>query len=55
MRKDGLLNLLEQTKIRAEQTENPVPNEITRLEIIDTLLEYIGDPQVRAKVDSIPC
>lgn len=55
MRKDGLLNLLEQTKIRAEQTENPVPAEITRLEIIDTLLEYINDPQVRAKVDSIPC
>lgn len=55
MRKDGLLNLLEQTKIRAEQTESPVPAEITRLEIINTLLDYINDPHVRAKVDSIPC
>lgn len=52
MKKAGLLSLLEQ--MRAEQEgETSAEPEIVMMTLIDVLLDYINDPQIRAAVDEI--
>lgn len=54
MKIDELLAKLEQIRMKAEEDENWLDVEITVSSIIITLLEYINNPKVEAKVDEIP-
>lgn len=47
------INLLEGIRIRAEDAE-VVGDGITALEVIDLLLDYINNKQLRDKVEEIP-
>lgn len=51
MKKTSLLALLAQLKIKADDEEI---NDINRLKIVDLLLDYINDPQIREAVEEIP-
>jgi len=51
MKKSGLLASLAQLKVKAEDEEI---NDINRLKILDLLLDYINDPQIRVAVEEIP-
>lgn len=51
MKKSGLIALLAQLKVKAEDEEI---NDINRLKIVDLLLDYINDPQIREAVEEIP-
>lgn len=51
MKKAGLIALLGQLKIKADEEEI---NDINRIKIVDLLLDYINDPQIRAAVEEIP-
>lgn len=50
MKKTGLISLLVQLKNRNEEELKP----LTALEIIELLVTYINDPQIKAAVDDIP-
>ncbi len=50
LNKASVLARLEQLRLTAE--ENPI-QPVYLLAVIDTLLEYNGDPDIRAKVDAI--
>lgn len=55
MTKTGLLARLEQTRIGAEEHPcDPERSAITAKEVLDLLIEYINDPQVRGAVEKIP-
>lgn len=47
----GVFNLLDQIKVRAEDTP---PEGVIALEVIDVLLDFIGNQKLREKVDEIP-
>lgn len=51
MKKSGLIALLGQMKIKADEE---AINEINRIKILDLLLDYINDPQIRKAVEEIP-
>lgn len=51
MKKQSLLNLIEQVKTDAELKEIDGG---TRLKLLDLLLDYINDPDVRKAVDEVP-
>lgn len=52
MKKSGLLSLLAQMKAVAEDEEI---KDIRKLQIMDHLLDYINDPEIREAVEAIPC
>lgn len=52
MKKSGLLSVLSQMKDKAEDEEL---NDIRKMQIIDHLLDYIGDTEIRTAVEDIPC
>lgn len=47
----GVFNLLDQIKARAEDAP---PEGVIALEVIDVLLDFIGNQKLREKVDEIP-
>ena len=51
MKKHGLLARLEQLRLEAEDKEL---EEITKVTLLDLLLDYINDPQIREAVEKIP-
>lgn len=51
MKKTDLLVALKNQKIVADDNEL---NEITKLKVLDLLLDYINDPHIREAVDEIP-
>lgn len=51
MKKIGLLALLDQLKVQAENKEITV---MTMMELVKLLVEYINDPQIKERVDVIP-
>lgn len=50
LKKTSVLARLEQLRLTVE--ENPI-QPVYLLAVIDTLLEYNGDPEIRAKVEEI--
>lgn len=52
MKKDGLLSLLGQLKAESEQKPGE-ELETMPLRLLDLLLDYVNDPQIRAAVDEI--
>lgn len=55
MKKLGLLNLLENMKARNEMLPAEHDDvEMTPMEIVKHLLDYINDPDIRKAVDEIP-
>jgi len=50
MRKIGLLNLLNQIAARAEEEEI---DDLRSMEVLDVILDYINDPEIRDAVDEI--
>lgn len=51
MKKSGLLARLEQLRLEAE---DKALEEITKLTVLDLVLDYINDPQIREAVERIP-
>lgn len=51
MKKSGLLVELERIKLMAADENN---SQLIGIAIIEALLEYGNDPQIRAAVDAIP-
>lgn len=51
MKKQSLLNLIEQVKNDAELKEI---EDGTKLKLLDLLLDYINDPDVRGAIESVP-
>lgn len=51
MKKSGLLARLEQLRLEGEDKEL---EEITKTTLLDLLLDYINDPQIREAVERIP-
>ncbi len=50
MKKSSVIARLEQLRLTVE--DNPI-QPVYLLAVIDTLLEYNGDPEIRAKVEEI--
>ena len=53
MKKSGLLSSLENLKVRNE-TAAQEATDLTPMELLDLLLTYINDPQIKEAVDAIP-
>lgn len=51
MKKAGALARLEQIRAAAEDKEL---TDIRRIEVLDVLLDYINDPQIREAVEAVP-
>lgn len=51
MKKSGALARLAQIKVAAEDKEL---TDIYRLEVLDVLLEYINDPEIREAAEAVP-
>lgn len=54
LKKSNVLARLKQMKERAEDPEDTGIKELLPMAILDTLLDYINDPQIRKAVDEIP-
>lgn len=52
MKKSGVIALLQQLKAENE-TKAAEETELTPLRIIDVLLDYLNDPEIREAVDEI--
>jgi hypothetical protein len=53
MKKSGLLSSLNNLKVRNEHAPQEL-TELTPMEIINILLTYLNDSEIRSAVDSIP-
>jgi hypothetical protein len=51
MKKASLLNRIEQIRVHAEDNEI---TELTKIELLDLLLDYINDGDIRSVIDEVP-
>ena len=54
MKIESLISKLDEISVKATNVNDWLDKDIVVNEIIDTLLEYIGNEKIRAKVDEIP-
>ena len=54
MKKTGLLHLLEQLKLRENEERTPELEHLTAVQVIDVLLDYLNDPQLREAIEELP-
>jgi hypothetical protein len=54
MKIENLMSRLESIRLRAEGNGDWLDKEITVLEIIQALVEYVNNPKVSDKIDEIP-
>lgn len=54
MKKAGLLNLLNQLKLRDGEERTDEIEHLTAMEVIDILLEYVNDKQVTEIINELP-